>query len=153
MLPLNRNLYGGFWIRVGAAAVDTATLLLPTLLISFLYRSSVRPATELEATMVDLVDTSLSILVWWAYSAVLVSSHWQGTVGKKVCGLKVVDYEGSRITFARASARYLAGLMSAITFLGILMIAWTQRRQGLHDFIASTLVVRNDERTKKADQP
>ena len=93
---------------------------------------------------VNLIDDGFILLVWWVYIAAFLSSSWQATPGKKVCGLKVVDYNGSRISFAQATGRYFAGFLSVITLgIGFVMIAWTARRQGLHDMMASTLVVKN----------
>lgn len=142
--PQDRRAYGGFWIRFAATAVDTVVLLIPTLLVSFLYRSAYAANSELEKAMVELVDAGLNLTIWWVYTAVLLSSSWQATVGKKVCGLSVVDYNGKRITFGRATGRYFAFFLSAVLLcVGFFMIAWTRRRQGLHDFMANTLVVKN----------
>lgn len=143
MTPSDRISYGGFWIRFAAYIVDCVVLLIPTLLISFLFRA-VTPATDqLEQTVVGLMDNGLQILVWWAYTAVLLSSPWQATLGKKLCGLKVTDYNGDRISIGRATGRFFAGFLSAVLLcIGFLMIAWTARRQGLHDLMANTLVVR-----------
>ena len=93
--------------------------------------------------VVELVDNGLNVTIWWVYTAVLLSSPWQATVGLKVCGLRVVDYNGRRITFGRATGRYFASFLSVVLLcVGFLMIAWTRRRQGLHDFMANTLVVK-----------
>ncbi len=94
---------------------------------------------------VDIMDGFvISSIVWWVYEAVLTSSPLQGTVGKKACGLKVVDYEGQRISFARATGRYFAKFLSSTLFaIGIIMVGWTVRKQGLHDFMAKTLVIRD----------
>jgi uncharacterized RDD family membrane protein YckC len=143
-LPSNRGAYGGLWIRFAANVVDTVVLLLPTLLVSFLYRSVTPANEEVEKVFVELVDAGLNIAIWWVYTAVLLSSPWQATIGMRICGLKIVDYEGQRISFGRATGRFFASCLSALLLcVGFLMIAWTQRRQGLHDFMANTLVVKN----------
>lgn len=143
-LPTNRAGYGGIWLRLAAEIVDSVVLLIPTLLVSFLYRSATPVNNEMEKLIVELWDTSLNLAIWWVYTATLLSSSWQATIGSRVCGLKVVDYDGRRISFGRATGRYFASFLSAaLLFVGFLMIAWTQRRQGLHDFMANTLVVKN----------
>jgi uncharacterized RDD family membrane protein YckC len=153
MLPTDRKSYGGFWIRVGAYVVDFVVLLIPSLLVSFLYRATVSPAKDhVEEILIDLVDACLGFVLSWIYTAVLLSSAWQATVGKKVCGLKVVGHQGNRISFGRATGRYFASWLSGILLgIGFLMIAWTSKRQGLHDLIAETFVVRvatdGEERT------
>jgi uncharacterized RDD family membrane protein YckC len=135
--------YGGFWIRVGAYLIDVAVLLIPVLLISFLYKS-VTPASDgTEKVVVEVIDFFLSQLIWWAYYAVLHSSSWQASLGKKALGLKVVDENGERISFGRATGRYFAGFLSAIILcVGLMMVGWTKRKQGLHDMIAGTLVIK-----------
>jgi uncharacterized RDD family membrane protein YckC len=85
----------------------------------------------------------LGFVLQWLYFAGLESSSMRGTLGKRACGLIVVDMEGRRLTFLRATARYFSKILSALVLLvGYLMIAFTERRQGLHDLIASTVVLR-----------
>lgn len=80
----------------------------------------------------------------WLYEATMESSSKQATVGKMALGLKVTDEYGNRISFARASARYFSKILSRmILMLGYIMVGFTQRKQGLHDMIAGTLVIRS----------
>lgn len=80
-------------------------------------------------------------MINWLYFALLESSSMQGTLGKKALGMIVTDLDGNRIGFGRATGRYFAKFLSAIILLiGFVMVAFTQRKQGLHDIIASTLV-------------
>ena len=80
----------------------------------------------------------------WLYFSLLESSANQATVGKIVCGLKVTDLDGRRISFGRATARYFAKILSGLILLiGFAMVGWTTQKRGLHDFIAGTLVLRN----------
>lgn len=135
--------FGGFWIRVGAYFIDLVVLIIPVLLISFLFRAVTPASDELELAIVDVMDSFLSIIVWWIYFAVMNSSEWQATVGKRVVGLKVVDENGNRISFGRATGRYFAEILSGLILLiGYMMVGWTKRKQGLHDMIASTYVVK-----------
>lgn len=77
----------------------------------------------------------------WLYFALLESSVWQGTIGKHLLGLKVTDMAGNRISFGRATGRYFSKIISAIIlFIGFIMVAFTEKKQGLHDLIAKTLV-------------
>ncbi len=76
------------------------------------------------------------------YSVWLESSVWQATPGKMMMGIKVVDLNGQRITFAKSSWRNLAKSFSVLTLgMGYLMPLWTARRQALHDRAAGCLVV------------
>lgn len=127
-LPASPRAYGGFWIRVGAYLIDTGVLLLPTI--------------ALELTL-DTAGAVLSLIVVWLYFAVMESSESQATLGKHVCGLAVTDTHGRRISFGRASGRYLGKFLSSLILgIGYLMVAFTSRKQGLHDLIAGTLVIR-----------
>lgn len=129
--------YGGFWIRVGAVAIDFVVLLIPSLLISALVQLVF---SEEEFEFVEFVYQTL---LWWVYSSALHSSSWQATIGKKVLGMKVVDYSGERISFGRATGRYFASFLSTLILgIGFMMVGWTKRKQSLHDFMANTLVVR-----------
>jgi len=63
-------------------------------------------------------------------------------LGKKILGLKVVDLDGKKITFGRASGRWLASILSGFLLgIGYLMVAFTEKNQGLHDMIAGTYVL------------
>ena len=88
---------------------------------------------------------------YFLYCALLESSSWQATVGKRTIGLKVTNRRGERIGFARAAARFVAKLLSVLTLcLGYLLIVVTTRRQALHDLIAGTLVAHDGVRRRPA---
>lgn len=78
------------------------------------------------------------------YEAVTMASEWQGTVGMKVLGLKVVDYSGDRISVGRSWGRAFASILSIMPglSLGYWLLFFTPRRQTLHDLLASTLVIK-----------
>jgi uncharacterized RDD family membrane protein YckC len=71
------------------------------------------------------------------------SGSMQGTLGKKLLGIKVTDMEGGRIGFGRATGRYFGKILSGMIFMvGFLMAAFTEKKQALHDMLAGTLVVK-----------
>ncbi len=81
-------------------------------------------------------------LIGLAYFVGFESSSMQGTFGKRAMGLVVTDLHGRRISLLRAVGRYFAKILSSLILLiGYIMIAFTERKQGLHDMICSTLVV------------
>jgi uncharacterized RDD family membrane protein YckC len=87
---------------------------------------------------------SIFMIGSWLYEALLLSSPWQATLGKLALGLRVTDEYGQRISFLRATGRHFAKYLSWMTiFIGFIMVAFTERRQALHDFIAGTLVWRD----------
>lgn len=85
----------------------------------------------------------LAVVGQWLYEALLTASSWQGTIGKHILRLKVTDQAGNRIGFGRATGRFFAKILSGmIMYIGFIMIAFTDRKQGLHDTLAGTLVMR-----------
>jgi uncharacterized RDD family membrane protein YckC len=72
------------------------------------------------------------------------SSSYQATLGKMVCGMKVTDLSGNRISFERATGRHFAKYLSGLILcIGYIMVGFTERKQGLHDLLAGTLVFRS----------
>jgi len=154
-MPGIPNPYGGFWIRVLARLIDSALIGLVAVplfviislpaLIRIIHEAQRdrEPQPELIAALVTSVlgFAVLALAGQWLYEALLTSSTWQGTVGKKLLSLKVTDENGNRISFARATGRFFAKLISQLILnIGFIMVAFTERKQGLHDLIAGTLV-------------
>lgn len=136
--------FGGFWIRVGAYIVDVLVMVIPVLLVSYIVLPPLEPPlTMAEVLVFQLLNALLALFLWWLYYGVLQSSVWQASVGKKAVGLKVVDENSERLSFGRASGRYFGKILSsAILGIGYLMVGWTEKKQGLHDMIATTYVVK-----------
>ena len=58
--------------------------------------------------------------------------------------MKVTDTQGARLSFAHATGRFFAKMISGFTMgIGYIMAGFTERKQALHDMIAGTLVMRN----------
>ena len=76
------------------------------------------------------------------YYTVFEASSWQATPGKRMLRLYVADLNGQRVTFGRALLRNLARQISGILFIGYLIAGFTEKKQALHDIIASCLVLR-----------
>jgi len=82
------------------------------------------------------------IILGWLYFAIMESSSTQGTLGKMALGIKVTNLSGDRISFGRATGRHFGKIISTFIFLiGYLMVAFTSRKQALHDMMAGCLVV------------
>ncbi len=132
MNPSPAPLYAGFWRRAGAATLDGLIFSTPGLILSLAGFEIGQPWMEM----------AIWTIGGWLYYALLHSSAWQATFGKRAFGIKVTGLQGERIGFGRATWRYLASLVSTVIFcIGYLMAAWTQRKQALHDKMAGTLVV------------
>ena len=79
----------------------------------------------------------------WLYYALFESSKYGGTLGKMAVGIKVTDIEGRRVSFARATGRYFARIVTNMTLLiGYIMAGFTEKKQALHDILANCLVVK-----------
>jgi uncharacterized RDD family membrane protein YckC len=79
------------------------------------------------------------------YFALMESSTWQATLGKRLIGIKVTDAQGRRIGLARALARFFAASLSWLTMnIGHALAAWTPERRALHDYLAGTRVENAD---------
>jgi uncharacterized RDD family membrane protein YckC len=152
--------YAGFWLRVAATIIDgvilsiaLGVLLVPLFLLSglgttigTLSQNHGRPDPAIFIGLIGmiLVLAGVSVLVQWLYHAYLESGDKQGTWGKQMLGLYVTDLMGQPITFGRASGRFFAKIVTGMVPLGIgyIMAGFTERRQALHDMIASCLVLR-----------
>ncbi len=80
------------------------------------------------------------------YKPIMEASEYQGTVGKYALGMKVVDQNGKRITMTSSFLRtilYIIGAQGFLLCLGVIMIGFTEYKQGLHDILANTYVVTN----------
>lgn len=140
--------YGGFWIRFVAAVIDAIIVQAVVMPIAFVVGGvtgfagaiggHVNPALPLVGGFFGFV---IGIAGTWLYEAFMTSSVRQATLGKMIFGMKVTDLNGNRISFERASGRYFAKWLSALTLLiGYIIAGFTERKQALHDMIAGTLV-------------
>jgi uncharacterized RDD family membrane protein YckC len=86
----------------------------------------------------------IALTAIWLYFAGFESSGLQSTLSGRILGLRVTDLQGEPISFNRATVRHFAMYLSAVTpfAVGYLMAFWTKRRQTLHDYLSSTLVLR-----------
>jgi len=111
--------HAGFWERMGAGFLDVVLVCIAGALVG--------PFTPFVAL---------------AYFAGMWT--WkQTTIGGIVLGLKVARLDGQPVTFAVALVRGLAaGFSIFVLFLGFLWIAWDKDKQGWHDKIAGTVVLK-----------
>jgi uncharacterized RDD family membrane protein YckC len=143
--------YGGFWRRVLAFIVDG--LIIGAVMLPFgvgLGLANLEAALNSDEMGSEKLMSMIaaSMLVWfirvivsWAYGAGFESSRFQATPGKMLVGVRVTDLNGQRITFARATGRQFGKWLSGLILcIGYLLVAFNDRKQGLHDLIASTLV-------------
>jgi uncharacterized RDD family membrane protein YckC len=140
--------YGGFWIRVVAVIVDAVILRVVVAPIGLMFGGLglaggfMTGAHHLGMGLLGGgVILILMIFGSWLYEAFMESSSYQATVGKMIFGMKVTDLNGNRISFERATGRHFAKWLSGMFLcVGFIMVGLTERKQGLHDLLAGTLV-------------
>ncbi len=145
-----RTAYAGFWLRLVAWIIDSLIVSAAFLIVLVPFMSVFLRHRPFESPMPGPATAIFMLWFWavnlfgvWLYYALFESSSWQGTPGKRALGLFVTDMQGRRISFARATGRYFGRFIStAILFIGYLMIAFTERKQALHDMLADCLVLR-----------
>lgn len=139
--------YAGFLLRFVAYIIDSLILSIPIYGTMFaLFGTSMMsgdPATVEEAGSMFFIWYLLILAIMWFYYAYMESSSNQATIGKMALGLKVTDMNGNKLNFMQASGRFFGKILSSlIVGIGYLMIAFTEKKQGLHDILAKTLVVK-----------
>jgi uncharacterized RDD family membrane protein YckC len=108
------------------------------------------PSTQ---NTIDKTSSSdIELVVIFIYWILLEASVYQGSIGKKIMGLKVVTASGGKPTLLDATSRNLLKTLSALTiFIGFMMAGWTARKQALHDKIPNMLVINTRLEKKSAE--
>ncbi len=124
--------YMGFWIRLVAAIVDVV-------IIWLFFGTLLSLAWELDSGILAVISLVGPLLYYWLFTGLKGQ-----TLGKMLVGIKVVDAEGNRPGLFLAAFREVLGkIISAIVFyLGFFWIAWDRQKQGWHDKIVDTYVVK-----------
>ena len=144
----------GFWKRVAAYFIDAfvigAASQIVQMVLMFGFFGLNAGASDAEINPFSSATGIVFILLVYLvplgmqafYFAAFHASARQATLGKMAVGIKVVDDSGHRISLARGIGRYFAYVLSGLLLgVGFLMVAFTQRKQGLHDLICGTQVV------------
>jgi len=140
--------YAGFWIRVGASLIDLALLLMITLPLTLMIYGSDRVwnSDDIILGPADfLINYSLpffATIILWMYKS--------ATPGKMVLHLKVLDEAtGNKLTIGQSIGRYFAYIPAMLVlFIGIFWVAWDKKKQGWHDKLAKTVVVRSKKQVE-----
>jgi uncharacterized RDD family membrane protein YckC len=159
VLPMDETpvRYAGFWLRFFAAFLDM--VIVPTLLLLIVIfialiwsivgmfvttTGLVLPHVTVTFAGMGIALISMSILILsFLYEPLMLSSRYQATIGMMMLSLKIVDIDMKPIGFGTAFLRMLCEyLSSALFFIGYIMIAFTPRKQGLHDKIMDTYILR-----------
>ncbi len=154
----DKAFYAGFWKRFAALLIDGLVLSPVSTVVSVLsmrriiglisiFSASSGVPANYSSLITSLISSTVvggifMLVVTWFYYSIMESSSKRATVGKMALGIIVTDLDGDQITFARATGRFFAKEINSIILdIGYLLAAFTDRKQGLHDLIAKTLVL------------
>jgi len=133
--------YGGFWVRALASVVDSIWVLILTFTLGwFVYGAVYLESTDFILGKADFIISYvlpfLITIIFWIYKA--------ATPGKMLLGLKIVDENTLEpVKKGRLVLRYFAYYVSLIPIgLGFFWVIWDKKKQGWHDKISKTLVVK-----------
>jgi uncharacterized RDD family membrane protein YckC len=140
----NQNLeleYVGFWHRFVATIVDTIILLMITTPLMMIFHGSKHLSDKSlikgpEGFLIEWILPAMATILFWVYK--------QSTPGKILFSGKIVDaLTGNAPTPAQYVGRYFAYFLSVLPLcLGFIWIAFDTKKQGWHDKLAGTVVVR-----------
>lgn len=143
--------YASFWQRLVAWLVDTVLIFLTLFFLKFIPdgASSItkllfysRPVDEY-VTNYWVIQIAIVFVAFWLYYALLESLATQGTVGKMLLNIKVVNEDGEKLSFSHASARFFLQLASlCLLGIGHLFALFSEKRQAIHDMISKCEVVK-----------
>jgi len=150
-------LFAGFWKRVLAYTIDVVSITIIVFVIFYIFFGFDRALGDYFADPGNIdkrisflsqrnLIRDISFIIWLIYSAIMETTSLQGTIGKKLVGIKVVDQTGYRLGFGRAFARNVSKILSLIPFgLGFLWVGFSKEKKGWHDIIAKTYVISDIE--------
>ncbi|KAF1697149.1 RDD family protein [Pseudoxanthomonas koreensis] len=133
----------GFWKRVAASIIDAFAIGIPVAIVAAIVAAvfgAVFGNPDSPFDPVEMAGTYLlsALAFGWFHS----NASMMATPGKLAIGIKVVRPDGGTISFLRGFARYWGYLLSSLLLcIGLLMAAFTERKQALHDLLCDTLVV------------
>lgn len=148
--------FAGFWIRLGAYLVDVLILHLVYSIIGLGFWLSALGSSAYfmhlgSNSYGDVFTNSIAYIWLWGFIALAIAIayfagfwQWRGqTPGKIALGIKVIHTDGSSLNWGWALLRYLGYIVSTMTiYIGFIWIAFDSRKQGLHDKIADTYVIK-----------
>ena len=164
--------FAGFWRRFFAYILDAIIISAASWLVIMIFGTDTFVTFPSEAEMQRAMDAGnflaampqttpasivLGVVLTWGYYALLESSKLQATLGKMALGMRVTNAANQPISFAQATLRssfmWAPGLLAfvdqglqvtiaVLAAISYVSVAFSARKQGLHDRIAGTFVVR-----------
>jgi uncharacterized RDD family membrane protein YckC len=135
------TVYAGFWIRVLASVIDSILIVVLVFpLLTLIYGTSYWENSSFVAGAWDVlfnyVLPAVAVILFWVYKS--------ATPGKMLFGIYIVDAKtGGKPTTGQLVGRYAGYYVSMLViFLGFLWVAFDARKQGWHDKMSGTVVVK-----------
>ena len=141
-LMLSKNFYAGFWTRFVAYVIDmTVIYAISSLLNTFSFG-----LLNKQLDFPILGEESLSYVIVMFTYFIAMTYFFSQTLGKMIMKIKVETNKGDKLSFTDVIYRELVGRLLTIFLANLpyLAIAFTNKKKGLHDFIADTVVVKED---------
>lgn len=168
---MNEVRLAGFWVRFIASFLDTLFLALPVAVVIYflsdgnwfdfeIYKQNIAYAMSGNAQKALEVQPQMSMKWELLFeAAVLIVTmifwkRWRGaTPGKKFANIKIVDYKTHEdIDNTQAITRTFGYIVSTLALLiGFFMVAFRKDKRGLHDLLAGTVVIYDEENIKKEE--
>ena len=144
--------YAGFWKRVAASVIDFFVLIAAALVLGTMLGVVLGVLFRMSPEQAGSVGNVFGILLNLLYFSIMQSSSTQASVGKMAVGIKVVATDGEPLKFLHAFVRQIAMYLNFVTLgIGLLLAAFTARKQALHDLLCGTLVVDRYAFTEQED--
>ncbi len=139
--------YAGFWRRFLASSIDGAIIILFGVGLSFSLGGNYFSSDT--QSLPQVVSSVLNFLFSTLYSVFFWVNQDGATPGKKLLAIKVIKTDGSALSYGTAVIRELSYLVSIVPLgLGFLWVAWDKNKQGWHDKLAQTYVVKTENKSR-----
>jgi uncharacterized RDD family membrane protein YckC len=140
-LPMEMR-YAGFWKRVGAKIIDGIILYIVNIALSFALGLNLfatkRTAEEIPLAMILM---AVQYIIYFGYEVFFIGKYG-ATPGKMAIGIKIVNADGSKVSYLKAFGRIFANILSALILgIGYIMVAFDDEKRALHDRICNTRVI------------
>lgn len=141
-LVFSKNFYAGFWLRFVAFLIDSIVILSLTGLLNTITFNTLN--IELHIPILGVEVVSYAIVMFTYY--ILMTYYFSQTLGKMIMKIKVETNKGEKPTLGSVIFREFVGklLNIGLFYLPYLVLPFTNKKKGLHDYIADTVVVKED---------
>ncbi|MGE5246794.1 MAG: RDD family protein [Verrucomicrobiota bacterium] len=147
--------YAGFWSRAAARIIDVLLIVAAYNLVYVVDRFGAGAGLWAGSGLAEGdVDGGLSLanalralffLGFPIFYYVYLTGSCGQTFGKMALKIKVINEDGTTLDYRKAFLRWLGYFLCDLTFnIGYIWAAFDSRKQGLHDKVCKTLVIRTD---------